>query len=203
MRDEPIRGPVSERAVSPFPPLPREGGLVRAERRMRRALDVARAAPPGDVPVGAVVFAPDGRELAAATNRREADGDPTAHAEVLALRAAARRLGDGWRLTGCELVVTLEPCAMCAGAIAGARVGSLVFGAFEPKTGACGSVLDVLRVSGLPHRIDVRGGVLARDAGDVLEDFFARRRGAPGDVTAPGLISRSGNDAPRGMARRS
>lgn len=101
---------------------------------MGRAIQLARLTPRGDVPVGAVVFSPDGREVGRGVNRREELRDPTAHAEVEALRAAARTLGT-WRLDGCELVVTLEPCTMCAGAILGARVSSLVFGAFEPKTG--------------------------------------------------------------------
>ena len=112
------------------------------------------------VPVGAIVLGPDGRELSAATNRREADGDPFAHAEVLALRAAARELGDGWRLEDCTLVVTLEPCTMCAGAAVASRVGHIVFGAWEPKTGACGSLWDVVRDRRLTHRPEVRGGVL-------------------------------------------
>lgn len=131
--------------------------------------------PPGDVPVGAVVFGPDGRELAAATNRREADADPTAHAEILALRAAAAVHGDSWRLTGCTLVVTLEPCAMCAGALVGARTGAVVFGAWEPRTGACGSVFDVARESPL-HRVEVRGGVLDDECGRLLRTFFSLRR---------------------------
>ncbi|WP_297006733.1 nucleoside deaminase [uncultured Corynebacterium sp.] len=142
---------------------------------MARALAVAASTPDGDVPVGAVVYAPDGTELAAATNRREADADPTAHAEVLALRAAAHAYGDAWRLGGCTLVVTLEPCAMCAGAMVGARVGTVVFGAWEPRTGACGSVFDVARESPL-HAVEVRGGVLAGECGDLVRGFFSGRR---------------------------
>ncbi|WP_130841289.1 nucleoside deaminase [Corynebacterium neomassiliense] len=142
---------------------------------MARALEVAASTPRGDVPVGAVVFGPDGRELAAATNRREADADPTAHAEILALRAAAAVHGDSWRLTGCTLVVTLEPCAMCAGALVGARTAAVVFGAWEPRTGACGSVFDVARESPL-HRVEVRGGVLDDECGRLLRTFFSPRR---------------------------
>ena len=147
--------------------LPREASLVRDEERMRRAVRLAASTPPEDVPVGAVVYGPDGRE---------ADGDPTAHAEVLALRAAARVVGDSWRLEDCALVVTLEPCAMCAGAAVGARVGSVVFGAWEPRTGACGSVMDVPGESVL-HRPGVRGGVLRDECEALLARFFARVRG--------------------------
>lgn len=125
--------------------LPRPTREERDDVLMRRALTVAASTPEGDVPVGAVVVGPDGRELASATNRRDVDADPTAHAEVLALRAAATALGDGWRLEDCTLVVTLEPCAMCAGAAVGARIGRILFGAYEPRTGACGSVVDVAR----------------------------------------------------------
>ncbi|HJC28244.1 MAG TPA: nucleoside deaminase [Candidatus Dietzia intestinipullorum] len=146
------------------------------EALVRRALDVAARTPPGDVPVGALVLGPDGRELAAATNRREADGDPFAHAEVLALRAAASSLGDGWRLEDCTLVVTLEPCTMCAGAAVAARVGHLVFGAWEPRTGACGSLWDVVRDRRLVHRPEVRGGVLEVECAAPLEEFFRSRR---------------------------
>ena len=117
---------------------------------MRRALDVAKRAPVGDVPVGAVLYDATGTELATGVNRREELADPTAHAEVEAIRQAVRVHGDGWRLSGCELVVTLEPCAMCAGALQAARVSSVVFGAFEPKTGACGSLIDVLRAPTAP-----------------------------------------------------
>lgn len=155
--------------------LPRAAGDVRAEALMRRALDIAAETPAGDVPVGAVVFGPDGRELGRGVNRREADSDPTAHAEVLAIREAVRELGDAWRLENCTLVVTLEPCAMCAGALVGARIGSIIFGAYEPRTGACGSVWDVPRESPL-HWAEVRGGVLAEECEELLRQFFARLR---------------------------
>ncbi|GAA4742496.1 nucleoside deaminase [Gordonia alkaliphila] len=145
--------------------------------QIRAALSAAADTPAEDVPIGAVVFGPDGRELARATNRREVDGDPTAHAEILALRAAAKLHGDGWRLEGCTLAVTVEPCAMCAGAIGLARISSVVFGAWEPKTGAVGSLWDLLRDQRLLHRPQVRGGVLADECGDLVRDFFAARRG--------------------------
>ncbi len=146
------------------------------EALVRRALMVARAAPAiGDVPVGALVIDADGRELAAACNGREALGDPTAHAEVLALRAASVTVGR-WRLDGATLVVTVEPCAMCAGAIGQARVARLVFGAWEPRTGAVGSVWDVLRDRRALHRPEVVGGVLADDCAALLAAFFADRR---------------------------
>lgn len=148
-----------------------------AESQIRAALDAARAAPDGDVPIGAVIFGPDGRELARAANRREADGDPTAHAEILALREAAREHRDGWRLEGCTLAVTVEPCAMCAGAIGLARISSVVFGAWEPKTGAVGSQWDLLRDRRQLHRPEVRGGVLADACATLVSDFFAGRRG--------------------------
>lgn len=146
---------------------------------VRRALAVAATTPAGDVPVGAIVLGPDGRQLAHATNAREATGDPTAHAEVLALRAAAAAHGDGWRLAGCTLVVTVEPCTMCAGAAVLARVGRIVFGAWEPRSGAVGSLWDVVRDRRLLHRPQVRGGVLEVDCAALLEGFFADRRGAP------------------------
>ncbi|HKS52576.1 MAG TPA: nucleoside deaminase, partial [Pseudonocardiaceae bacterium] len=121
---------------------------------VRRALEVARGAMvTGDVPVGAVLVDADGVELAAACNAREATGDPTAHAEMLVLRAGAARLDNGWRLTGCTLAVTVEPCTMCAGALVAARVDRLVFGAWEPKTGAVGSLWDVVRDRRLNHRL--------------------------------------------------
>jgi tRNA(adenine34) deaminase len=146
------------------------------EAAMRLALDVGRAAlAGGDVPVGAVVLGPDGTELGRGHNRREADADPTAHAEVLALRAAARALGS-WRLAGCTLVVTLEPCTMCAGALVLARVERLVFGAFDPKAGAVGSVWDVVRDPRLNHRPEVVAGVLEAPCAEVLRAFFATHR---------------------------
>ncbi len=143
---------------------------------MRRALEVAATTPPGDVPVGAVLFDPDGRELACGVNRREFAQDPTAHAEVEAIRAAVGPFGDGWRLGGCELVVTLEPCAMCAGAAVGARIGSIVFGAFEPRTGACGSLVEVPRAPGALHVPQVRGGVLEAECAGLLQEFFGGLR---------------------------
>ena len=139
---------------------------------MRRALDVAKHAPAGDVPVGAVLYDATGTELATGVNRREELADPTAHAEVEAIRQAVRVHGDGWRLSGCELVVTLEPCAMCAGALQAARVSSVVFGAFEPKTGACGSLIDVLRAPTAPFTPQVRGGVLEGECAGLLRNFF-------------------------------
>src|SRR5690348_15502219 len=143
---------------------------------MRRALAVASgSAPSGDVPVGAVVYGPDGQELATGHNRREATGDPTAHAEVVALRAAAAVLGS-WRLSGCTLVVTLEPCTMCAGALVLARVARLVFGAWEPKTGAVGSLWDVVRDRRLNHRPEVYPGVLETECAAPMEAFFASQR---------------------------
>lgn len=146
---------------------------------MREALQAAEAAAAGgadaDVPVGAVVLDPAGAVLARAHNQREAGADPTAHAEIVALRAAARSAGT-WRLDGCTLVVTLEPCTMCAGAITAARVARLVYGALDPKAGAAGSLWDVLRDTRLPHRTEVIGGVLAAECGDLLRAFFAGRR---------------------------
>lgn len=143
---------------------------------MHLALAEARAAgQEGDVPVGAVLLDPAGQVLAAAGNQREQASDPTAHAEVLALRAAARALGS-WRLTGCTLVVTLEPCTMCAGALVLARVERLVFGAYDPKAGAVASLWDVVRDRRLNHRVEVRGGILASACQAVLRDFFADQR---------------------------
>ncbi len=142
---------------------------------MRRALSVAPAGTADDVPVGAVVYGPDGRELAVGRNERELTGDPTAHAEILALRRAAALTGD-WQLDGCTLVVTLEPCTMCAGALVLARVHTLVFGAWEPKTGAVGSLWDVVRDRRLTHRPEVYSGVLESECAALLRDFFTRRR---------------------------
>ncbi len=143
---------------------------------MRAALDAARAAEEhGDVPIGAVVLAPDGRLLSAAGNERERTGDPTAHAEILAIRRAAQQWGE-WRLEGCTIVVTLEPCTMCAGAIVGARLARLVFGAFDEKAGAVASLFDVVRDPRLNHTVAVTGGVLADECAAVLEHFFRARR---------------------------
>ncbi|MEU3849068.1 tRNA adenosine(34) deaminase TadA [Streptomyces sp. NPDC029554] len=143
---------------------------------MRLALDeAAEAVRGGDVPVGAVVLAPDGTTvLAAGHNEREADGDPTAHAEVLALRRAAAALGR-WRLAGCTLVVTLEPCTMCAGAIQQSRVDRLVYGARDEKAGAAGSLWDLVRDRRLNHRPEVIEGVLAEDCAALLTTFFRDR----------------------------
>ena len=142
---------------------------------MQQALEEARAAArAGEVPVGAVVVR-GGVMVARAQNRMMRDGDATSHAELLALRDAARLLGDA-RLTECTLVVTLEPCAMCAGAIVLARVGALVFGAWDDKAGMCGSVGDVVRHPRLNHRPEVRGGVMAQESGALLREFFTRRR---------------------------
>ncbi|HEX7279559.1 MAG TPA: tRNA adenosine(34) deaminase TadA [Solirubrobacterales bacterium] len=146
------------------------------EAAMGVAIEEARRAEGhGDVPIGAAVFR-DGELLARAGNERELRRDPTAHAEVLAIRAAAEALG-GWRLPGTTLCVTLEPCAMCAGAIVLARIPTVVFGAPDPKAGAVGSVLDVLREPALNHRPEVVGGVREAECATLLRDFFASRRG--------------------------
>ena len=143
---------------------------------MRQALLAAREAGlRGDVPVGAVVLGPDGSPIAVGSNERELTGDPTAHAEVVAIRRAAEALGQ-WRLTGCTLVVTLEPCTMCAGAIVAARIDHLVFGAFDDKAGAVTSLFDVLRDPRLNHRPRVTSGVLEADCAALLEEFFTSRR---------------------------
>lgn len=149
---------------------------------MGLALDAARAAgEAGDVPIGAVLVTGDGTVLAAVGNEREQHHDPTAHAEVLALRRGARALAeageaDGWRLSDCTLVVTLEPCTMCAGALVQAQVARLVFGAYDDKAGAVSSLWDVVRDQRLNHRPEVIGGVLVDDAARQLLDFFAARR---------------------------
>jgi tRNA(adenine34) deaminase len=147
---------------------------------MREALALAEmsAAPDGrqvDVPVGALVIGPRGDRIATGTNVRELDHDPTGHAEMVAIRSAASALGS-WRLEGCTLVVTLEPCTMCAGAIVLARLETLVFGAYDDKAGAVGSLWDVVRDRRLNHRPRVVGGVLAAENGALLRRFFAGRR---------------------------
>jgi tRNA(adenine34) deaminase len=146
------------------------------EQLIRLALEAAGSAGSRDVPIGAVVVDASGVELARAVNAREELGDPTAHAEILALRAAAAVHGDGWRLEGATLAVTVEPCTMCAGALVLARVARVVFGAWEPKTGAVGSLWDVVRDRRLNHRPEVRGGVLAEECAAPLAEFFARQR---------------------------
>jgi tRNA(adenine34) deaminase len=143
---------------------------------MRQALAEARSAlSSADVPVGSVVLDPDGAVIGRGHNRREADGDPTAHAEVVALREAAKARGQ-WRLDGCTLVVTLEPCTMCAGAIVLARVSRLVFGAYDEKAGAVGSLWDVVRDRRLNHRPEVLGGVLDDECKALLLGFFDAQR---------------------------
>ena len=155
---------------------------------MGLALAEARAAlATADVPIGAVVIGPDGAVLGAGRNEREAFGDPTAHAEMVAIRAAAARLrelgagggsrDDGWRLEDCTLVVTLEPCAMCAGAVVLARIPRVVFGAWDEKAGAAGSVFDVLRERRLNHWVEVYGGIREQECAALLRDFFAGHRG--------------------------
>ena len=145
---------------------------------VRRALHEARRAlAAGEVPIGAVVLDPAGEVIGVGSNEREATHDPTAHAEVVALRAAAARLG-AWRLDGCTLAVTLEPCPMCAGAAWLSRVERVVFGAWNEEYGAAGSLWDVVRDRRLNHRPEVVSGVLAEECSGLLADFFAARRAA-------------------------
>lgn len=161
-------------------PMPPHHGMHSAHAQwMRTALHVAEGArDSGDVPIGAVVVRNnDGEVVGRGYNRREADHDPTAHAEVIALREAAGRLGR-WRLEDCTLVVTLEPCAMCAGAAVLARVPRIVLGAWDPKAGACGSVMDVVRHPSLNHWTEVHGGVLAEECAEPIRAFFREHRGA-------------------------
>lgn len=149
---------------------------------MGLALDEARAARgTGDVPIGAVIIGPDGSVIATGRNEREASGDPTAHAEVVAIRAAAAALrdsghDDGWRLSECTLVVTLEPCAMCAGAIVLSRIPRVVFGAWDEKAGASGSVFEILREPRLNHWVEVFPGVREDECATLLTDFFRAMR---------------------------
>lgn len=167
---------------TPSRSVPRPG----LDRLMGLAIDEARLAlGTGDVPVGAVVVGPDGQVVGRGHNAREATGDPTAHAEVLALRDAAQTLGE-WRLAGCTLVVTLEPCAMCAGATMLARVPRLVLGAWDEKAGATGSVWDLVRDRRSTHRVEVVGGVREEECAALLLDFFAgHRRDDAWDVGRP------------------
>jgi tRNA(adenine34) deaminase len=149
--------------------------LAEAAAASSAASSAAGPASSADVPVGAVILDAAGTVLARGRNRREADGDPTAHAEIVAIRAVAQAIG-GWRLDGLTLVVTLEPCTMCAGAITAARLDRLVYGAEDPKSGAVGSLWDVLRDTRLNHRPEVIGGVLAAECGELLRGFFENRR---------------------------
>ena len=135
------------------------------------------AAADGDVPVGAVVLDAEGNELSRARNEREKRGDPTAHAEILALQAAAARHGDGWRLTGTTVVVTLEPCPMCAGALVAGRVARVAFGTTDPKAGAVGTLYNLCTDPRLNHEVSVTGGVMAGDSAALLQSFFASTRG--------------------------
>jgi len=151
---------------------------ARDHELMGMALEDAAAAArrePADVPIGALVVDEHGAVIARAANRREADEDPTAHAEILALREAARIRGR-WNLTGCTLVVTLEPCTMCAGAIVLARIARVVVGAPDPKAGAAGSLYDLVREPRLNHRVELTDGVRAPECGDLLRAFFRARR---------------------------
>ena len=174
---------------------------------MRLALAEAAAAglqtrPAQDIPVGAVILDEAGTVIARARNRREVDRDPTAHAEVVAIRQAARALGS-WRLTGLTLVVTLEPCTMCAGAVTAARVARVVYGAEDPKAGAVGSLWDVVRDPRLNHRPEVIGGVLAAECGDLLRDFFAARgrAGRRAAARAQIRVSSPAVESPSGRGR--
>jgi tRNA(adenine34) deaminase len=152
---------------------------------MREALGEARAAEAaGEVPIGAVILFDD-RIIARGQNRVLRDNDPTAHAEVVALRVAALAIGN-YRLAGCTLVSTLEPCAMCAGAIVLARLGRLVYGALDPKAGACGSVLDVVHEPRLNHRVQVENGILAEECGALLKRFFQKKRRQLAEDMEPG-----------------
>ena len=159
----------------------RIGGMTIWDAAMAEALVAAQAAAGhGDVPIGAVVLDGDGLLLATAGNERELTGDPTAHAEILALRRAATRLGT-WRLDECTLVVTLEPCAMCAGACVQARIKHIVFGALDPKAGAIASLFDVVRDRRLNHRPEVTSGIDAEECGNLISEFFGKLSG--GDVS--------------------
>ncbi len=157
--------------ITPIPP-----AVTSYDDAMRAALGEARLAlESGDVPIGAVVLDAAGDVVGRGHNARERDGDPTAHAELVAVRAAAQSVG-GWRLSGCTLVVTLEPCTMCAGAVVLSRLDRLVFGAYDAKAGAVGSLWDVVRDRRLNHRPEVVGGVLEDECRSLLDDFFAHQR---------------------------
>ena len=168
---------------------------------MRAALaEAAAAVATGDVPVGAVVIDDAGVIVGRGRNRREADGDPTAHAEIVAIREAARAVGN-WRLDGLTLVVTLEPCTMCAGAITAARLGRLVYGAADPRAGAVGSVWDVVRDQRLVPVPEVIGGVLADECQQAIVMFFANRRLAPSRCCGESQVSSAAVESPSGRGR--
>jgi tRNA(adenine34) deaminase len=177
-------------------PRPVTGYLAEFAPAMRLAIEQAigpASGPAGapasavpDVPVGAVVLDSGGAVAGSGRNRREADADPTAHAEIVAMRAAARVLGD-WRLDGCTLVVTLEPCTMCAGAVLAARIGRLVYGAVDARAGAAGSLWDVLHDRRLGQPVEVVGGVLAADCAALLREFFGQLRDDTADPDVPPL----------------
>ena len=162
-----------------MPEMPENPDFMRSrddEWWMEQALEQARlAAQAGEVPVGALVIK-DGEIIGLGHNRNLLDHDPAAHAEIIALRQAAARLGNH-RLTGCEMFVTIEPCAMCAGALVHARLARLVYGASDPKAGAAGSVLQVLNHPGLNHKMEIRSGVLADKCSEILQKFFREKRG--------------------------
>jgi tRNA(adenine34) deaminase len=146
------------------------------EELMHQALEVAKGAlASNDVPIGAIVLDSNGKIIGTGSNRRELDNDPSGHAEVVAMREAGKYLNN-WRLDGCTVVVTLEPCAMCAGAIAQSRVKTLIFGAWDEKAGAVGSVWDVLRDPRSPHRTEVISGILENECADILAQFFKTQR---------------------------
>jgi tRNA(adenine34) deaminase len=151
----------------------REDGLMDQSEAMRIALEQARfsSAASGDVPVGAVILDPNGRMIGIGSNRRELLNDPVGHAEIVAIKSAARALGN-WRLDGCTMVVTLEPCAMCAGAIQQARIAKVVFGAWDEKAGAAGSVIDILRDPRALHKVEVVAGFKEEESAKLLKDFF-------------------------------
>ena len=150
--------------------------MIQAEVAMRQAIQLAEtAATEGDVPVGAIVLDPNGEVIGRGHNTREHDNNPLNHAEIVALQQAAATQGS-WRLDGCTLVVTLEPCTMCAGAIVQSRIANVIFGAFDDKAGAVGSLWDVVRDRRLPHRPQVTSGVLAQECAQILTDFFQAQR---------------------------
>lgn len=172
--------PVSDTGAMQIAPLPApvrpDPVRDRWTDRMRLAIaEAALATATGDVPVGALVFGPDGTVIGRGHNEREAIGDPTAHAEMVAIRQAAEQVGE-WRLSGCTLVVTLEPCTMCAGAIVLSRLDRVVYGALDEKAGATGSLFDVVRDRRLNHRPEVIWGVLAEDCAEQLRAFFDTQR---------------------------